>query len=106
MPSNLPGGVHPLFPAASQGGLMSPRPSMGGAGGGGGGGHPLAGLDGSAMTSHALTSSSGGGAGSNHQPGQSIVVPTPQRTRTIKSYHCRMCDQVSVSTSDVMYVYM
>ena len=105
MPSNLPGGVHPLFPAASQGGLMSPRPSMVG-GSGGGGGHPLAGLDGSAMTSHALTSSSGGGAGSNHQPGQSIVVPTPQRTRTIKSYHCRMCDQVSVSTSDVMYVYM
>ena len=101
MASNLPGSVHPLFgpppPSQTGAGLMSPRPpTMAGAGA-----HPLAGLDGAggggggAMTSHPLTSSAGGGG--QQVSGQSIVVPTPTRTRTIKSYHCRMCDQVSNS---------
>ena len=88
-PHNISGSVHPLFgPPANQPTLMSPRQMTGM------GGMPLGGpggLDASGMTSHpSLTISN-----NHHAQNQSIVVPTPTRTRTIKSYHCRMCDQVS-----------
>lgn len=40
----------------------------------------------------------------NPPPSGGLVVPTPTRQRTIKSYHCRMCDQVSVCQLHYYYI--